>query len=29
VVTFGEGLSTPVRKKANLLVKKINTFFSC
>jgi len=29
VVTFGEGLSSPVRKKANLLVKKINTFFSC
>lgn len=29
IVTFGEGLSSPVKKKANLLVKKINTYFSC
>ncbi len=28
-VTFGEGLSDQVKKKADLLIKKINTCFSC
>jgi hydrogenase 3 maturation protease len=28
-ITFGEGLTSPVKSKADLLVKKINTCFSC
>jgi len=28
-ISFGEGLSLPVQKKANLVVKIINTTFSC
>ena len=28
-VSFGEGLTSPVRKKADLLIKKINACFSC
>ena len=29
MVSFGEGLSAPVQRKANLIVKVINTTFSC
>ena len=29
LVSFGEGLSAPVKRKADQVAKKINTFFTC
>lgn len=29
LISFGEGLSAPVKRKANLVIKKINALFAC